>query len=113
MTYPNAQNQAAGAIPVYEVASIGLNGAIPVYLVSQPTISALFPNDQGTSVAGVNQGAIPVRVVASPGTAHGSNQGVDANAIPVFVVAGGESKSKTYPNAITNAGGAIPVWRVN
>lgn len=61
----------------------------------------------------MNQGAIPVRVVASPGTSHGSNQGSDANAIPVFVVANGPAKANAYPNTITNAGAAIPVWRIN
>jgi hypothetical protein len=78
--YPNARNNPAGAIPVYTVA--GPPG-VPITVVAAPTTP--------------NAGAVPVRFVGAPGTAHGSDQGIDANAVPVY--------TSSSPKA-------MPVWDV-
>lgn len=78
--YPNARNNPAGAIPVYTVA--GPPG-IPIVLGVEPTTP--------------DAGAIPVRFVAAPSGVRGSDQGIDANAIPVF--------TSSSPKA-------MPVWDV-
>jgi hypothetical protein len=81
--YPNDRTNPAGAIPVYiEAGPVGK--AIPVVFEAPPTTP--------------NAGPIPVRVVAAPGTLHGSDQGIDANAIPVY--------ASVSPKA-------MPVWRIN
>lgn len=67
--YPNDRSNPAGAIPIYLVAGPG-GGAIPVNFLAGAT--------------GVASGPIPVRVVAGPGTAHGSDQSIDANAVPAY-----------------------------
>jgi hypothetical protein len=85
--YPNARNNPAGAMPVYLVA---------------PPINPPWPNNQGNAGAAIpmnfvaqgaspNSGPIPVRIVAGPGPGpiYGNDQGIDANAIPVFDDAAG------------------------
>lgn len=66
--YPNARNNAGGAIPVYMSAG---PKAMPIRIVA---------------ATGIAFGPIPVRVVAGPGHPS-SNQGSDAGAIPVVVSA--------------------------
>lgn len=79
-SYPNARNNAAGAIPVYLSSS---PKAMPIVISTEP--------------ANAYSGAIPVRMVAAPSGPGGTDQGVDANAIPVV--------ESTAPNA-------MPVWVV-
>jgi hypothetical protein len=78
--YPNARNNPAGAIPVYVVAGAG-GKAIPANFLVGATVGPDF-------------GPFPVRV-ALAGGGGGSNQGVDANAIPVY---------------LSTAANAMPVW---
>lgn len=78
--YPNTRNNPAGAMPVYTVA--GLPG-MPITLGAEP--------------ATPNAGPVPVRFVAAPTGPGGSDQGIDANAIPVF--------TSSSPKA-------MPVWDV-
>lgn len=85
MGYPNNRNSAAGAIPVYIVAP------------PTPDSQGRFPNFQNNPNAAIpvnfvaapmtpNAGAIPVRIVAGPGSGpkFPNDQGVDTGAIPVY-----------------------------
>lgn len=82
VNYPNDRTNPEGAIPVFIVGG-PVGGAIPINIFAGPV--------------GVNSGPVPIRVVAGPGLAGGSDQGIDANAIPV------------YESAAPNA---MPVWNV-
>ena len=84
--YPNARNNPAGAIPVYLSSS---PKAMPIVLSSAPTTPAA--------------GAIPVRIVAAPSGPGGTDQGVDANAIPVVE----STASNAMP--VYNVGAAPPL----
>ena len=89
-TYPSDNQNAASSIPVYLVGTQVLDydppntqdnvaGAIPINLTSLD----VFPN------------AIPIRIVSGTGSSWGTDQGNDANAIPVFY---------------SDRWDAIPVW---
>jgi hypothetical protein len=115
--YPNKQDLAAGALPVFIVPRptwIGKppsnqkdpESAIPVYFVAQPTTPGGWPNAQNDANA-----AEPVRVVAGLGTGHGSDQGVDRNAFPVWDAGGPPSPPFSDDPRSHNA--AVPVWKTN
>lgn len=85
--YPNARNNPAGAMPVYTVA--GPPG-MPITL--------------GVAPATPDAGPIPVRFVTAPSGPGGSDQGLDANAIPVFI----SSSPKAMPVWDVGAGAPLP-----
>lgn len=78
-SYPNARNNPAGAIPVYMAPSNPK--AMPIIIMAGAT--------------GPASGPIPIRIVAGPTGPGGTDQGVDANAIPVVE---------------SGAANAMPVW---
>ncbi|WP_296707516.1 hypothetical protein [Rhodoblastus sp.] len=106
-------------------------GALPVFLTGKPTWTVAPPNDQrdrqsAKPVYFVAQpgggpwpnsqaddgGAIPVRVVADLATAHGSDQGADSSAIPVWD-AGGPPSGPPFSDDPRSHNAAVPVWRTN
>ena len=131
MAYPNNQGNPNASIPVWidvQPSAVGpysnnknlTGGAIPVYEVAAPTnTSGPYPNNQGTSTSGVNQGAIPVRIVAQPSGAGSTSNDPsnDLAAIPVWVVGSSTGILAAYPNLQgapvgSIPSGAIPVWVV-
>jgi hypothetical protein len=76
--YPNTCANAAGAIPVYVVATPPVNYDPPN---TTENIAGAIPINMTTLVLHPN--AIPVNVVSSP-TTNGNDQGVITNAIPVY-----------------------------
>lgn len=98
--YPNNKNVTGGAIPVYEVAA--------------PTDTPPYPNNQGTNTLGVNQGAIPIKVVDQPsGPGSNTNDPTDPlSATPIYVVGSDTGILPVYPNAQGDVLGAQPVYVV-
>jgi hypothetical protein len=91
--YPNACANAAGAIPVYVVATPAVNYDPPNY---QGNILGAIPVNVTTISA--NPNAIPINIVATPTPSGGNDQGVITNAIPVYY---------------SSANNAMPVWNAS
>jgi hypothetical protein len=116
MSFPNGQNGAAGAVPVFltsrpnAAASYpnnqkNLQAAVPVYFVAKPGAGS-WPNGRGAG------GAMPVKLVGAIGAGMGNDQSVAANAMPVWDAGGPPTPNAdgSYPTDPRNPNAAIPVW---